>query len=301
MASPQIENVSDTAFAVANFRAEETARADALFRDPLAGVLAGDHGKKMAAAMPMPYMVSQIVVIRTCVIDDFIRQAISQGVDVIMNLGAGLDTRPYRMDLPESLLWIEVDYPRVIEFKDERLAGQQPRCKLERVPLDLANVPERRKLLAATNARAKKLLILTEGVVSYLSVEEVASLADDLRALDRIEGWIVEYFSSELMNYRGRRRVRWNMQNAPFKFTPPDWFAFFASHGWQSKRIGYLVEEAENLGRPLRLPGIFGAIMKLRAIFISKARRESFRKFQAYVLLEPAKTREENPTSGIKM
>ncbi len=288
MPSPQIENVSDTAFAVANYRAEETTRADALFRDPLAGVLAGDHGKKMAAAMPMPFMVSQIVVIRTCVIDDFIRQAISQGVDAIMNLGAGLDTRPYRMDLPESLLWIEVDYPRVIEFKDERLAGQQPRCKLERVPLDLANVPERRKLLAAANARAKKLLILTEGVVSYLSVEDVASLADDLRALDRIDGWIVEYFSSELMKYRGRRRVRWNMQNAPFKFTPPDWFAFFASHGWQSKRIGYLVEEAERLGRPIQLPGLLGAMMKLRAIFVSKERREAFRKFQAYVLLGPS-------------
>ena len=114
--------------------------------------------------------------------------------------------------------------------------------------------PERRKHLAATNARAKKLLILTEGVVSYLSVEEVASLADDLRALDRIDGWIVEYLSSELMKYRGRGRVRWNMQNAPFKFTPPDWFAFFASHGWQCKRIGYLVEEAEHLGRPIKPP-----------------------------------------------
>ncbi len=301
MASPQIENVSDTAFAVAHYRAAETERTDALFRDPLAGVLAGEHGKKMAAAMPMPFMVSQIVVIRTCVIDDFIQQAIAQGVDVIMNLGAGLDTRPYRMDLPESLLWIEVDYPRVIEFKDERLAGQHPRCKLERVPLDLANVAERRKLLAATNARAKKLLILTEGVVSYLSVEDVASLSDDLRALDHVEGWIVEYFSSELMKYRGRRRLRWNMQNAPFKFTPPDWFAFFASHGWQSKRIGYLVEEAENLGRPIRLPGALGAMMKLRALIISKERLAAFRKFQAYVLLGPAKTREENPASGIKM
>lgn len=287
MASPQIENVSDTAFAVANYRAEETARADALFRDPLAGVLAGDHGKKMGAAFPMPHVVSQIVVIRTCVIDDFIRQAISQGVDVIMNLGAGLDTRPYRMELPESLLWIEVDYPRVIEFKDERLADQQPRCKLERVPLDLANVPERRKLLRATNARAKKLLILTEGVVSYLSVEDVASLADDLRSLDRIDGWIVEYFSSEMMKYRGRGRVRWNMQNAPFKFTPPDWFAFFASHGWQPRRTGYIVEEAERLGRPIRFPGALGAMMRLRALFISKERLAAFRKFQAYVLLGP--------------
>jgi len=286
MPGPQIENVSDTAFAVAHYRAAETQRADALFRDPLAGVLAGDHGKQMGAAFPVPWIVSQIVVIRTCIIDDFIRQAVAQGVDTILNLGAGLDTRPYRMDLPESLLWIEVDYPRVIQFKDERLAAEKPRCKLERVPLDLANVPERRKFLEAANARAKKLLILTEGVVSYLSEEDVASLADDLHALDHADGWIVEYFSSALVRFRGRRRVRWNMQNAPFKFTPKDWFAFFATHGWRQKNIGYLVEEAERLGRPIKLPGIMGALMKLRALFVSPERRAAFRKFQAYVLLE---------------
>ena len=39
-----IQNVSDTAFMVAGFRASETERADALFRDPLAAKLAGDHG-----------------------------------------------------------------------------------------------------------------------------------------------------------------------------------------------------------------------------------------------------------------
>lgn len=287
MPSPRIENVSDTAFAVAHYRAAETERPDALFRDPLASVLAGDHGQKMGAAFPMPHIVSQIVVIRTCIIDDFIRQAISQGVDTILNLGAGLDTRPYRMDLPESLLWIEVDYPRVIDFKNERLAAQKPRCKLERVALDLANVPERRKFLAAANARAKKLLVLTEGVVSYLSEEDVASLAEDLRALDRAAGWIVEYFSTEMMKYRGRSRVRWNMQNAPFKFMPKDWFAFFAARGWRPKNVGYIVEEAERLGRPIALPGVMGALMKLRALFVSPERRAAFRKFQAYVLLEP--------------
>lgn len=287
MNGAQIENVSDTAFAVAHYRAKETERPDALFRDRLAAVLAGDHGRKMAAAMPMPHMVSQIVVIRTCIIDEFIHLGISQGVDTVLNLGAGLDTRPYRMDLPESLLWIEVDYPRVIQFKDERLAGQRPRCKLERMPLDLSRRPERRKFLEETNARAKKLLVLTEGVVSYLSEEDVASLADDLRALDRVDGWIVEYLSPDLVKYRVRGRVRWDMRNAPFKFMPEDWFGFFAAHGWRARRTGYLAEEAERLGRPITLPGLMGALMKLRSRFASEERRQAFRKFQAYVLLEP--------------
>ena len=43
------------------------------------------------------------VVIRTIIIDDLINQAISQGVDTVLNLGAGLDTRPYRMQLPKTL------------------------------------------------------------------------------------------------------------------------------------------------------------------------------------------------------
>jgi methyltransferase (TIGR00027 family) len=284
----QIQNVSDTAFAVAHYRAAETERADALFRDPLASLLTGDRGKRMAAAMPVPGIVSQIVVIRTCIIDGFIRLAISQGVDTILNLGAGLDTRPYRMDLPESLLWIEVDYPRVIEFKGERLASQKPRCKLERVSLDLENPSERRKFLQATNARAKKLLVLTEGVVSYLSEEDVASLADDLRSLDRADGWIVEYFSPVFAKYRMRGHTGRKMQNAPFKFMPKDWFGFFAAHGWRPQSVGYLAEEAERLGRPITLPGLMGAMMRIRSLFASKEQRAAFRKFQAYVLLEPS-------------
>ena len=40
-----------------------------------------------------------------------------------MNLGAGLDARPYRMELPETLRWIEVDYPQVIDWKAEKLGG----------------------------------------------------------------------------------------------------------------------------------------------------------------------------------
>jgi O-methyltransferase involved in polyketide biosynthesis len=40
-----IENVSDTAFWIAHYRALETQRADALFHDLLAGLLAGERGK----------------------------------------------------------------------------------------------------------------------------------------------------------------------------------------------------------------------------------------------------------------
>jgi methyltransferase (TIGR00027 family) len=114
------------------------------------------------------------VVVRTCIIDDLMLSALAQGVDTVLNLGAGLDTRPYRVALPGSLRWIEVDYPHLIELKERRLSDEAPRCQLERVKLDLADVPARHTLLSTINSRSGTVLVLTEGVVPYLGVEDVA-------------------------------------------------------------------------------------------------------------------------------
>lgn len=282
-----IENVSDTAFWVAHYRALETKRPDALFHDPLAGVLAGDHGHRIARAMPMPFMTAWAIAIRTCIVDDYIRLALAQGVDAVLNLGAGLDTRPYRMDLPESLLWIEADYPSVIEFKEKRLLNEKTRCQLERVKVDLANLSERGQLFANVSARVKKLLILTEGVVPYLSIEEAASLADDLKALDKACYWIVDYFSPELIKFRRRQGMHRKMQRAPWKFQPADWFGFFRERGWYCREIRYLAEEADRLKRPMQLPFVLKVVFGLRRLLTSKKRQEAFRKAAGYVLLEP--------------
>jgi methyltransferase (TIGR00027 family) len=158
-----IRDVSDTAFWIAHHRALESARPDALFRDPLAARLAGERGREIAEAMPYARVIGWTVALRTHIIDDFIAGAIADGADVVLSLGAGLDTRPYRMDLPQSLLWVEADYPRIIEYKESLLADERPRCHLERVKVDLADAQARRKLLAAVNARARRLLVLTEG------------------------------------------------------------------------------------------------------------------------------------------
>lgn len=280
-----IENVSDTAFWVAHYRALESARPDALFQDPFAGLLAGHHGEKIARSMSGKFMTAWSVTIRTCIIDDYVRFAIAHGVDAVLNLGAGLDTRPYRMDLPSSLYWIEADYPHVIDFKQCRLEKEKPRCRLERVRLDLANPSERLKLLSRTNAGARKILVLTEGVVPYLSVQNVGSLADDLAALDHAAYWVLEYFSPEALKFR-IRMARRALRNAPFKFDPGDWFGFFGAHGWQCRELRYLADEGDRLRRPLRFPLPLKLILSFRALFASKERRKSFRNFAAYIMLE---------------
>ncbi len=82
---------------------------------------------------------------------------------MVINLAAGLDTRPYRMELPPALKWIEIDLPGILSYKEEILAGEKPVCILERVRLDLADVTARRKVFADLGSRASKCLILTKG------------------------------------------------------------------------------------------------------------------------------------------
>jgi methyltransferase (TIGR00027 family) len=281
-----IQNVSDTAFLVAGFRGMETDRPNPLFRDPFAWKLAGEHGRKIVATVPRRFLGAWSVVIRTVIIDAFIQDAIAKGVDTVLNLGAGLDTRPYRMDLPKDLRWIEVDYPHVIDLKDERLAGEQPKCALERVKLDLTDRAARQKFFAEVNAHARSILVLTEGVTPYLTEDDVGALAEDLRGLDKVGSWIIDYFSPKALNYGRRIRARF-MQAAPFLFQPKDWFAFFEEHGWQAQEVRYLGDEAEQLHRPPPLPLPMKGWLKFLGLFMSRERRREMARHVAYVLLVP--------------
>jgi O-methyltransferase involved in polyketide biosynthesis len=111
--------------------------------------------------------------------------------------------------------WTIVIRTCIIDYKENQLAHEHPRCGLERVKIDLADRAERQKLFARVNAQANRILVLTEGVVPYLSVEEAALLADDLRALDRARYRLVDYFSAEAMKFRRSRKMGRKMQNAP--------------------------------------------------------------------------------------
>lgn len=287
MDQPPISDVSDTAFWVAHYRAVESARGDALFRDVCAGRLAGERGAKIAGSMPAARMTSWLVAMRTVVIDDIILAAVRDGVDCVLNLGAGLDARPYRLDLPRDLQWIEADYARIVDYKQGVLANDAPACRLERVKIDLADGSLRRALLAGVDARFHNVLVLTEGVVPYLSVEQAGELADDLRANANLRHWLVDYFSKEAMKFRKRTKMDEKMRNAPFRFDPDDWFGFFRGHGWEAEQVRYLSDEGDRHGRVPPFPFVARVVFRLVGLFASAERRLEMRRFAAYVLLKP--------------
>jgi len=254
-----VRNISDTARWAAVFRARETERADALFRDPYAERLAGKMGVDIANTLPEGNSHAWAWVARTYLFDQFITREIEQGTDMVLNLAAGLDARPYRMSLPSSLQWIEVDLPEILAYKEGILANEKPVCALERVRTDLSDTGARRALFANLNRRANRVLILTEGLLIYLSAEEVAALARDLAASSHFERWILDLASPGLLRRMQRTTGKQlSKVGAPFKFAPPEGPAFFTPHGWEPLEVKGLLKTATRFKRPpffLRLLG----------------------------------------------
>jgi methyltransferase (TIGR00027 family) len=247
---PLIRDISDTARWVAYYRAQETDRPDALFRDPYARLLAGERGEQIAKAQTFADENAWSFLARTVLFDRFISEAVRSGADLVVNLAAGLDTRPYRMDLPKTLRWVEVDLPGILDYKEHILKAAAPVCALERVRLDLSDVAARRTLFSRLAAGAAHAVIVTEGLLIYLEAAAVAALANDLAAAPSFRSWITDLASPGLVKMMiARGGAMTAAAGAPFKFAPPEGPDFFARLGWPPMKVSSLLKTAGTLNR----------------------------------------------------
>ncbi|MCL2451109.1 MAG: SAM-dependent methyltransferase [Polyangiaceae bacterium] len=251
-----VEGVSDTARWTAYCRALESERPDALFCDPFARSLAGERGRTIAEEMPAAAGMrpgasgfAPVLAVRTAVFDDLILESIeATRAGAVLNLGAGLDARPYRLPLPPSLVWIEADEPAILEAKAVVLAGERPACKVERVAVDLADDVARRSAFDRVAAAHERVVVVSEGLLIYLDEAVVATLARDLRARAPMQRWVLETMSPEMVRRNMRARGK-ALANAQWKFAPPDGFDFFRRHGWSLAARRPFFAEACRLGR----------------------------------------------------
>jgi methyltransferase (TIGR00027 family) len=245
-----VRGVADTALWVAYFRAQENKRPDALFCDPYAERLAGERGFHIANTLRDGNKQEWAWVARTYLCDQFLSRKIAEGADLVLNLAAGLDARPYRMDVPAQLQWVEVDLPEIIAYKEEILAGEQPRCELRRISMNLADRKARQRLFTEISAQAKKVAVLAEGLLIYLNSGEVAALADDLSERGNFASWTIDLASPMQLKF-----MQWTMgkqlseSGAAFKFGPAEGVEFFMPHGWECEDIQGLLKTAAQLHR----------------------------------------------------
>lgn len=244
-----LRNISDTALWVAIYRARETERPDALFRDPFARKLAGARGEQIAREMQAGQRYEWPYIARTLRFDQIILEQVKQGVDLVINLAAGLDTRPYCMELPASLKWVEVDLPAMIDYKEEILSAEKPRCSLERVRLDLADVPARRELFQRLGSSSKRALVLSEGLLVYLTRDAVTELGCDLSAQSSFRDWAIDLCSPGLLKMLQQNLGALEKAGSPLKFGPEEGPDFFNASGWKPAEVYSMLKTAAKIKR----------------------------------------------------
>jgi len=247
MAEHTITHVSDTARWTALYRATESARPDALFRDPLAERLAGAQGRAIVANVPWTNRSGWWLVARTKIIDDAIADALANGCDRVLNLAAGLDTRPYRLDLPSELRWIEADLPKLLAEKTQLLADQTPRCRLTRTAVDLADPHARDVFFNDALDGATKAFVLTEGLSMYLEAADIAALSDAVKRPE-VAWWMLD-FAFPGLKKQINKNIAGISENAPFKFAPENGLAFFEDLGWRAVEAESVFEAAHRFHR----------------------------------------------------
>jgi len=247
---PTLRTVADTAHWVALYRARESERPDPLFHDPYARRLAGARGEQIYAALPRGMRNSAwSVVARTVVMDRMIQAEVDAGVTLVVNLAAGLDSRPYRLPLPPGLTWVEVDAPSLLEEKTALLASDQPNCVLERCPLDLSEESPTRELLQRLGERGQKMLVVTEGLLMYLRPEAAASLARTIAAVGA-GAWITDIISPGLQRLIDKSwGTTMRTAQASMHFAPAEGVAWFDAHGWRVAECQSTFAAAKRLRR----------------------------------------------------
>jgi methyltransferase (TIGR00027 family) len=278
-----LENISDTARWTAVFRAWESKRPDAVFRDPFAEWLAGERGEQIVRQLGTAMYWT--LVVRTAALDQFVKLAISEGADTILNLAAGLDTRPYRMELPKDLHWIEVDLEGITRYKESKLSGETPRCRLTRVVQDLADRDARQILFERVNSESKRVAVLTEGLLVYLHEPVVVDLAKDLRAQPTFRYWLHDFVLPPVLVFvRQRMGKALEKAKSPMVFAPAEGPDYYLPLGWKPRETRYAIDEAKRLGREMR----FVWLWRLLGSFSPREKQRSFRRWAGYTMLEPS-------------
>jgi methyltransferase (TIGR00027 family) len=183
----RVRGVSRTAQYVALFRALESARPEheRLFDDPLArscldGRLArvADLARVPVVGRAAPAVVDRrspgsrlAVVVRTRFIDDALRAALARGLDQVVLLGAGFDSRAHRIPGIDRTRMFEVDHPETQAAKRERVRkrfGSEP-AHVTYVPVDFDRQDLAAELVTAGLDDGGRTFFVLEGVISYLT------------------------------------------------------------------------------------------------------------------------------------
>lgn len=254
-------DVAATALFVAAVRARETKRKDSLFKDDLAVTLAGPEGLARLATAErnpasnyhrdsFPYLE-----VRTRYFDDWIQGAVKgAGATQVVLLGAGMDSRAFRLKWPNGLTLWEVDTKELFSLKESRLRSvkAEPKCERALVETDLSSPRWTRRLVQAGLREDSPTVWLAEGLFQYLTEASVNQILGSARSVSG-EGsaFGAEVISREYITRASNRSAmeRRKETGTPWVFGADNPDELFLGQGWEVDETVGALEAAVDMGR----------------------------------------------------
>ena len=177
----EIQDVTGTAFIVAEYRAQENAEAHPLYRDPIVPLFLNERKREAAERIAAGFPPGrQGVKLRTRYYDDHLDAELGNGCRQVVILGAGLDTRGVRKQAP-GVTYFEIDDADIIDFKQERLAEAGIEAPIVFIPGNYVTDGLLRLLAANGFDFDLPTYVIWEGNIMYLNRPAVLNVLTELR------------------------------------------------------------------------------------------------------------------------
>ncbi|MFJ2707489.1 class I SAM-dependent methyltransferase [Streptomyces sp. NPDC087428] len=247
------EGVGLTALLVAAARAIETHRDDSLARDVFAEhfVLAAPASAGWPVriqqapdgdANPLWGRFARYFGLRTRVLDDYLLRSVRAGARQVVLLGAGLDSRAFRLDWPPGCVIYEIDREGVLAFKHGVLDGLSAAPKAARVPIPVdLRADWAGALTDAGFDTAAPTVWLAEGLLFYLPNAAETYLIDTVDGLSaggsalafevKLDKDLLEYRDSPLYTST-TQQIGIDLLNLFDREPRPDSAGHLADQGW---------------------------------------------------------------------
>jgi methyltransferase (TIGR00027 family) len=239
-----MDPVAATSRWTAAARARESARADALFSDPLADLLAGPEGWASLEAEPLEAQGNPYLAIRTRYFDDWLNERIAAGLRQVVLVAAGMDTRAFRLGWPAELTCWELDRPALLELKAALLAdagAPAATCTRRTLGVDLATDSWPAQLRAAGFRATEPSVWLAEGVLEYFNgLAAVERLLRCMAELAAPGSWLgTDILSEDFLRspWMASYLERLRQIGAPWQFGTNQPEALLERCGWQAESV----------------------------------------------------------------
>jgi len=122
----------------------------------------------------------------------------------------------------------------MINYKNEILKDEKPKCEYRAIALDLSDRKSRLEIFQQLNSECKKALVITEGLIIYLTAEQAAELATDISSQHHFRRWVFDLVSPTLLEMILKEmQPALKGSGAVFQFAPEEGEEFFEKYGWR--------------------------------------------------------------------